>query len=66
MKITGKEHAHRFIESRKKEWEGLQKNETFKILKRSQVPSGARINGLRFIDAEKTVDGKSFKKSRLA
>ena len=41
------------------------KNETFKILKRSQVPSGTRISGLRFIHSVKTLGGKAFNKSSM-
>lgn len=65
MEVHGKESAHLFSESRKKEWLGLLENGTFKIVKRSNVPKGTRIYGCRFVDSVKTVRGEQFDKSRL-
>ena len=54
IKIIGKEHSHRFVEARKREWEGWKNYGTFIIIKIKDVPSGIRIYGLRFFDCGRT------------
>jgi len=45
--------------------EGLFEREVFKVVDKTSVPDGMRIFGTRFIDGLKTVDRKTFEKSRL-
>ena len=65
VRIAGSDEKDKFAASRKAELDGLLKNETFKVVKRSSVLPGTRIYGSRFIDAFKTVDGTTKQKSRL-
>ena len=58
-------NKHTFKESRKKELKGLMDRNIFSIVDRSSVPKGTRIFGTRWVDALKTVDGKTFEKSRI-
>lgn len=59
------DEKHTFIESRSKELTGLMGKGIFEILDRKSVPKEHRIFGTRWVDALKTVDGKTFEKSRL-
>jgi len=54
-----------YVESREKELAGLMGRKIFQIVDKCSVPHGARIFGTRFLDSMKTVDGKTFPKSRL-
>ena len=60
LEIMGKNKGQLFKDSRKSELDGLWKNGTFKIVKRSTVPAGSRIYGCRFVDEIKTADGKTY------
>ena len=63
-KVMHRNEDHTFQESRRKELSGLNRN-VFEVVDRSSVPKGARIFGTRWIDALKTVDGKTYEKSRI-
>lgn len=54
---------HSFKESRKKEWAGLMDRNTFKVADEHTIPKRTRIFAKRFVDALKTVDGRTYEKS---
>lgn len=64
-KVVKEKNENIFAEARKKELKGLVNRGTFEIVESDIVPPGTRVYGTRWVDALKTVEGKTFEKSRL-
>jgi hypothetical protein len=54
-----------FVDSRKKEIDGLLNQNVFKIVDIRDIPKGERLFGSRFVDNIKQQNGIPYEKSRL-